>query len=262
MLPIREKIILKLPSFLGSFFILIFTKIAKLKKITIVLFLLLFGHSFSQKTAQNQRVWFAYIGQFKVSEKWGFSLEGQLRFDNQLEQNLQNAIRIGGIYFLSPKENITAGYALVHTFNSSADKFYIENRFWEQYQLNKKWNNSKNTMTHRFRLEQRWVEQSNSVNYQNRLRYLNRNLFRITNLISSKEEIYAIVQDEVLLTLGDNKINSKGIDQNRFLVGLGFNYNNNIRLELGYMNQFVTSTSGNYMMNHIVSVSLLQNLDL
>ncbi len=224
--------------------------------------MLVCGYCFSQKTVQNQRIWFSYIGQFKVSEKWGFNLEGQVRFDNHLEQSLQNAIRIGATYFLSSKESTTAGYTLVHTFNSSADKFYIENRLWEQYQLNKKWNNSKNTITHRFRLEQRWVEQSNSVNYQNRFRYLNRNLFHITNFRSSNEEVYTIVQDEVFLTLGENKINSKVIDQNRFMIGLGLNYNNNTRIELGYVNQFTTSNSSNNVMNHVISVSLLQSIDI
>lgn len=225
--------------------------------------LLIFGSCFSQ-TIQNRRVWFGYIGQYKVSEKWGCHIEAQFRLDNQLQQNLQNVIRIGGIYYLSSSETLIGGYALVNTLNALLDKFYRENRLWEQYQLNKKWNNNKNIIVHRFRLEQRWVEQLSTDNtaYQNRFRYLNRNLFHITNLKSSNEEIYAVVQDEVFLTLGNNKINSNIIDQNRFLVGLGFYYNNNIRLELGYMNQFVTSNSTNNMMNHTVSISLIQNLDL
>lgn len=223
----------------------------------------------SQKTFQNQQVWFSYTGQYKVSKNWGYHIEAQFRLDNQLQQNLQDAFRIGGIYFLSPNENLIGGYALVNVFNKSLDKFFRENRFWEQYQINKKWSNNKNTFTNRFRLEQRWVQhlatdigESNTMNYQNRFRYLNRNLFHIMNLRSTGEEIYGIVQDEVFLTLGDNKINSKVIDQNRFLIGLGLNYNNNIRLELGYVNQFVTASAGNNVMNHVVSISLLQNLDL
>lgn len=230
---------------------------------------MIYAKGFSQKTIENQRVWFAYIGQYKVSDKWGYQIEAQFRMDNQLEQNLQNLYRIGAIYYLSPRANITAGYALVKTFNASLDEFYTENRLWEQYQLNNKWNENKNTITHRLRLEQRWVEQlttdvdvNNKTNYQNRLRYLNRNLFHITNLKSNNEEIYAVVQNEVFLNLGNNKINSKFIDQNRFLIGLGLNYYNNARLEVGYMNQFVTSSYGNDVMNHTVSVSLLQNLDL
>lgn len=245
---------------------LIFTRKKELKKIGIVLLLLIYNNCFSQKTVQDQRVWFAYTGQYKVFENWGCHIEAQFRLDNQLQQNLQNLFRIGGIYYLSKTKTISGGYALVNTYNASLAEFYRENRFWEQYQLNEKWNDNKNTIIHRFRLEQRLVEQlvteSNATNYQNRFRYLNRNLFHIANLRSSNEEVYAIVQDEIFLTLGNNVINSKVIDQNRFLIGLGLNYNNNTRLELGYMNQFVTSSAGNSVMNHTVSISLLQNLDL
>jgi len=120
------------------------------------------------------------------------------------------------------------------------------------------------------RLENRWVEKlilsDNNVlslgsSFQNRLRYLNRNLFHILNFKSTNEELYAVLQNEVFFIVGNNKINTKLIDQNRFLIGLGLNYNNNIRLELGYMNHFITSTSTNNVMNHTISVSLLQNLD-
>lgn len=233
-----------------------------------LLLVLVYCSGFAQ-TKQDQRVWFAYIGQYKVSEKWGYHIEAQFRMDNQLEQNLQNLYRIGGMYFLSPRAHVTAGYSLIKTYNSGLDDFFSENRLWEQYQFNKKWADNKNTMTHRFRLEQRWVEQlatvegeSNSSNFQNRLRYLNRNVFHLANLSSEKEELYAVVQNEVFLNIGDNKVNSKVFDQNRFLVGLGLNYNSNIRLELGYMNHFITSSYGADAMNHTVSVSLLQNLDL
>ena len=124
-------------------------------------------------------------------------------------------------------------------------------------------------MTHRFRLEQRWVEQlstdvaiAGTTNYQNRLRYLNRNLFHLLNLKSESDEVYAVLQNEVFFNLGDNKINSKFIDQNRFLIGLGLNFRNNTRLELGYMNHLLTFSKGDNVMNHTISVSLLQNLDL
>lgn len=232
-----------------------------MKKIVIAL-LFIYGNCFSQKTIQGQRSWFAYIGQYKISEKWGVHIEGQLRFENHFEQNLQNVFRVGGIYFLSSKETLTAGYALVHTFSPSADEFYTEDRLWEQYQTNNRW--SRNTMTHRLRLEQRWIEQlaNATTAYQNRFRYLNRNLFHLVNLKSEKQELYAVLQDEVFLTIGTNKVNSKVVDQNRFLVGLGLNYNNTFRLELGYMNQFVTSSYGNDAMNHTVSVTLFHNLDL
>ncbi|MCF6130934.1 DUF2490 domain-containing protein [Flavobacterium wongokense] len=233
-----------------------------MKRILFLLLLLVYGNCFAQKTVQDQRTWFAYIGQWKVSEKWGFHVEGQLRYENHFDQNLQNVFRIGGIYFIKPNEHVTVGYGLIHTYSASADEFFTENRLWEQYQINNKW--SKNTMTHRLRLEQRWIEQlaDNSTAYQNRFRYMNRNLFHIADLKSDKNQIYAVLQDEVFLTIGENKVNSKFMDQNRFLVGLGLNHNNKLRLELGYMNQYVTSSYGNDAMNHTVSVTLFHNLDL
>jgi hypothetical protein len=243
----------------------IFTK-KTLKTKLALLFLLVYCSGFSQ-TKQDQRVWFAYVGQYKVSGKWGYHIEAQFRLDNQLQQNLQNAFRLGAVYFLKPNETLIGGYALVNTFNPTLEKFSRESRLWEQYQIGKKW--SENTMTHRLRLEQRWVQrlatgtgESNTTNYQNRFRYLNRNIIHLLNLRSEREEFYAVVQDEIFLALGDNKVNSKFLDQNRFLVGFGLSYNNNIRLELGYMNQFVTSSYGDDVMNHVVSISLFQNLDL
>ncbi|MEO0046207.1 MAG: hypothetical protein RL705_1398 [Bacteroidota bacterium] len=231
--------------------------------------LVVFTIVFSQHKKQDQRVWFAYTGQYKVSDHWGYHIEAQFRMDNQLEQSHQNLFRVGAIYYISASQSLSGGYALVNTFSPAANDFFKENRLWQQFQVNNKWQEGKNLMTNRFRLEQRWVEKIGVVeenvismgsNYQNRLRYLNRNLFHLTDLKSSKEELYLVLQNEVFLNLGDNDVNGKFIDQNRFLIGLGLNYNNNIRLELGYLNHFVTSSFSDDVMNHTISISLIQNL--
>jgi hypothetical protein len=211
----------------------------------------------------------AYTGQYKASPHWGYHMEAQFRMDNQLEQNLQNLFRIGAVYHFSEAKNITAGYALVNTYNATADDFFKENRLWEQYQVTKKW--SKDVLINRFRLEQRWVEQwsisefdqvtSNTV-YQNRFRVLNRFLWHLIQLKSEKESLYLVLQNELFVTIGQNSVNSKVIDQNRFLVVFGLNYNNTIRLELGYLNHYITSTSSNDLMNHTISISLFHNIVL
>jgi len=105
---------LRSSSNLEEFLCLILAKI-KLRKI-VVLLLMVCSSCFSQKTVQNQRSWFAYLGQYKISEKWGVHLESQFRFDNQFEQNLQNVFRIGGIYFYRLKKIFTLGFALVLYF--------------------------------------------------------------------------------------------------------------------------------------------------
>jgi hypothetical protein len=226
---------------------------------------------FAQEYNQDHRIWLAYTGQYQVSKHFGYHLEAQFRMDNELEFSKQNLFRIGAIYYLSPSKSITAGYGVITTYKPSLDDYYNENRAWQQYQYNHRWLKNRNTITHRFRLEQRWVEQLAQVDgnvittgreYQNRLRYLNRNLFHLFTIKDTNNEVYALLQNELFVTLGENKINKNFIDQNRFLVGLGLNYNNHIRMELGYLNHYVTSSTAKDVMNHTVSIALIQNLDL
>jgi len=242
-----------------------------MKKLFLFINLFFFSISFSQDFKQDQRVWLAYTSFLKVSNHWSYLGEAQFRMDNQLQQNKQSLFRVGALYSISSSKNITLGYALVNTFSNSLEEYFKENRLWEQFQYAKKWHNDKNLFLHRFRLEQRWVEKkarvdneikSVATNYQNRLRYFNRNLFHLCNFNSENEELYAIIQDEVFFTLGDNNINTKFIDQNRFLIGLGLNFKSNTRFELGYLNHYVTSSSTNDVMHHTISISVTQNLAL
>ena len=151
------------------------------------------------------------------------------------------------------------------------DDYFNEDRVWEQMQLNSKWNNDKNIFTNRFRFEQRFVDRIGLVdgsvrkietNFQNRFRYLNRNLFHIMDFKSGNEELYLVLQDEVFLNIGDNKVNSSFFDQNRFLFGFGINYKNSIRFEVAYLNHYVNPSVGNDKMNHTFSLTLFQNLIL
>ncbi len=226
---------------------------------------------FAQKTTYDQAVWVAYTGQYKFTQKFGTHLEVQWRGDANFEQNRQNLFRIGGMYYLNNQITLSAGYGLIKTYQPSLQDFFTENRAWEQIQYNHNWKENKNTMTHRFRLEQRFVDKIvlnsddevivEATNYQNRLRYLNRNLLHLFTFNNDRNKAYAILQDELFFNIGDNKVNANFFDQNRLLVGFGINYEDTIRLEVGYLNHFTTPSSGNNIMNHNVSMSITHNLD-
>jgi len=167
-----------------------------MKRLYTILAVGCFAFGFSQALKQDQRVWMAYVGQYKASPKWGYHMEAQFRMDNQLEQNMQNLFRVGAVYHLSESKNITAGYALVNTYSAVADDYFKENRLWEQYQITTKW--SKDILINRFRMEQRWVEQfgiselgqtASETAYQNRFRVLNRFLWHLTTLKAEKEQL-------------------------------------------------------------------------
>lgn len=242
-----------------------------MKKHLLALALLpMFG--FGQAMKQDQANWFAYVGSYNVSPKWGYHIEAQFRLNDQLSRNNQNLFRFGGFYNLNKKAVIRAGYGLINTLQPALDNYFNEDRIWEDFQYNHKWHSDKNLFTNRFRLEQRFVDklgitQDGSIakaetNYQNRLRYLNRHTFHLANFKSGNEELYGVVQDEVFMNLGSNNVNPKFLDQNRFHIGIGFNYKNSIRFEVTYLNHFINPGSGPDQMNHTFSLCLFQNLIL
>lgn len=241
-------------------------------KVILSFLLVLFSVSGNaQSMKHNQANWFAYVGQFKVSEKWGVHTEAQFRLDEDLNRAQQNLFRLGGTYFIKPSTSITAGYGYITTYNAGWDEYFKENRIWQQLAHNHHWNNHKNTMHHRIRLEQRFVDKLGKTNesvsvlathYQNRFRYLNRNLIHLMELSDSNNSLYGIIQNEIFVNIGNNKVNSKTWDQNRLFAGLGMHFKNHTRLELGYLNHYLNPSQGNDIMNHTVSLSILQNVAL
>ena len=48
-----------------------------------------------------------------------------------------------------------------------------------------------------------------------------------------------------------------GLDQNRVFAGVGYNFNQNIKTELGYMNQYIRKVNQSDRISHALSISLL-----
>lgn len=84
----------------------VFRMITPNKPIFILLFLMQINLLFSQKSIQNQANWFAYTGQYKVSQKWGVHLEAQFRMDGDLEVSRQNLFRLGAIYYPRDRKSV------------------------------------------------------------------------------------------------------------------------------------------------------------
>lgn len=223
----------------------------------------------TDKTIQNHQNWFVYAGQYKLNEKWGIHLDVQFRMDENIKFAKQNLIRPGLIYNLDPNSNVAAGYAYINTQNSTLNAYATEHRIWEQFIYGHKLGSL--PLSHRFRVEQRFVEKlkagetggvvSEGYHYGNRLRYLNRTIYNITQKPEVRDVFYLALQDEVFLNVASPDINKNFFDQNRFMIGFGVFHDKKTRLELGYLNQFLNPNSGPNVMNHILQVSVQQNLD-
>jgi hypothetical protein len=234
----------------------------KMKKFFIVALLGITSLIYSQKT-HHEGIWLAYTGQFKFSNRVGVHVEAQNRNYGLFETNIQNLYRAGLNFYVAPQTSLTVGYALVDTYNSGFGEYFKEDRIWEQLQFYHDAITDNSTMLHRFRLEQRWVESLalNEMVYQNRLRYMNRMLIHLAELKNEKS-IYGVVQNELFIPLGENKITTNFLDQNRLTLGAGINFNNKTRIELGYLNQFLNPFSDHEIINHNLSLAVFQSLNL
>lgn len=227
----------------------------------------------AQKIISPQsHAWAMYVGTHKLSEKWSVMTEYQWRRADGFKHWQQSLLRFGLDYNLNPNVSIMAGYAWVKTYpygNQPVLHEFDENRIFEQVNLKSKIGNIE--VQHRYRLEQRFLEQfekdasNNMVQvdpiFRQRLRYR----AMITIPLSKKEltdnTLFMNLNDEVFLGFGSG-IGKNIMDQNRFIAALGWRFNRTFNVQLGYLNQFIAKTDGVKMeSNHTLWISTTYNLD-
>lgn len=234
------------------------------KKISLLALCLLsaIGQLSAQQLNHAYQQWYTYFGTAQLSKHWSIPFDVQARIRNGISDKGQILNRAGLQYMPGSKAGYLLGYAYVTTYSDGADAWAPEHRIFEQFLY--KHTARKFTMTHRVRFEQRWVGQKTaghsdvqSWKYGHRLRYFNRTQFPVKTT-----PFYVALQNELFMNMWNNKINDKFIDQNRFLVTPGFAVQPNLKLEAGYMNQFIQPAAGDKTMNHILHLAVFHNFSL
>lgn len=183
--------------------------------------------------------WFMYFynHQFNNSN-WGIQGDFQYRDWQGLGDLEQLMLRSGVTY--TPKNSgimFTLGFANITTGEfGDSDDIFNENRIYQEALFSQKLG-GRFYLTHRFRYEQRFVE---NQDFRTRYRY---NLF--LNVPFNKQDlspnvVYLALYNELFINgetnIGDNR-EVELFDRNRTYLGLGYVYNPKIRFQLGWMNQ-------------------------
>lgn len=180
--------------------------------------------------------WLIYIGNKKLNSKWNIHNEVQYRNYNAVGDLEQLLLRAGLGYNISDRDNILLGYGYILSENyiGGTDNTMTVNEHRIFQQFTSKQNVGKLKLSHRYRFEQRFVEED----FKLRFRYFLGLNVPLKSNESGASLFYLSAYNEIFL-------NSKSaiFDRNRLYGGLGYNVSKNVKIELGYMNQFFETTS-------------------
>lgn len=245
-----------------------------MKKLYLIFFLSISAITISAqqvKTTTNvQQVWFGYLNQTRLSDKWGIWFDAHLRTKEDFFTNFsQSILRAGLTYYLSDATKLTAGYAYVNHFpaDNHGKVSQPEHRPWQQIQWNTKYGSKR--MMQWIRLEERYRRKvlndstlGNGHNFNYRVRY---NIYYEIPL--SKRGVVPnswsfIVNDELHINFGKEVLNNY-FDQNRFFLGFKYQANATDNLQFGYMYLFQQLAAANRYRNiHAPRIFYFYNLDL
>lgn len=178
--------------------------------------------------------WLMYFGNKKIDKNLNWHSEVQYRNYNAIGDLEQLLLRTGIGYNLTENNNnilLGYGYILSQNYIPSVDEKASvgEHRIYQQF-ITKQNVGKRVTLQHRYRFEQRFVEED----FKMRFRYfLGLNVF-----VNPEKTIYISAYNEIFLN-SQNAI----FDRNRLYTGFGYKLNSTFKFELGYMNQFFGSAS-------------------
>lgn len=198
---------------------------------------------------EDGRAWFTVnaIGSLPAKD-WHWYAEIQPRFREEASEFDQVIIRPAVFYNTSKQSSIWAGYAHVVTDPAGRSSF-DEHRVWQQFLHNFQPIGAVSIQS-RTRLEQRFIENADDTGYKIR------QMIRLTMPSKLHDQLTWVAYDEYFLNLNETDYGARrGFDQNRAFVGVNWTFNPSVKLEVGYLNQYINAKNTNSM-NHVVSTMI------
>jgi hypothetical protein len=215
-------------------------------------------YNLKAQTVNQNSGWLMFVNNTKINNKWGIAFDAQFRSAADWKYVRNVLIRPGATYYMNDRNNVTLGY-LFTTTHSNADGLakntLIENRIFEQYIFTHKL--ASIFASHRFRLEQRFIETQGDAIFSQRLRYF----FRLIQPLAKQQEAFnkgafVALQNETFFNVQNKaKLNDSFFDQNRAYLALGYRFSKKFDVEAGYLNQASHGLTNNTI-NHVAQLAV------
>nr|QMP82997.1 MAG: hypothetical protein [Caudoviricetes sp.] len=227
----------------------------------IILILILLPFSVNADTENLFGQWTALFvnGKFGKDSPWNYMFEANIR-SSEYPKSYNNdgfdigsvPIRLGVGYQIDKENSVIGGYLFQYSDPPYAKYSVYENRVWEQY-MNIQDYKEYGKLQLRSRFEQRTITSDSGVGL--RIRQQVKYSYPIDKKwgLAISEEVFVNCN-----TVSWGPV--EGFDQNRLFIGPYVNINDNVKVEMGYQNVFVSKDLVDDQMNHIMAINLYYNV--
>lgn len=201
-------------------------------RLTIILSIITLN-SFAQNTENQTGNWLMYFGQNRLSDQWSIHSEIQYRNHTVAPNNTEQLLLRTGLNYHAENIMLTAGYGHIGSHVYLSDKKapeVEEHRIWQQFITVNKVGRLK--LEHRYRIEQRWVNNE----FKNRLRYRLMAFYPINKPTIEKGTIFLGIYDEIFINTQQTYF-----DRNRLYGALGYQINQLTGIQAGVLHQEVNT---------------------
>ena len=148
-------------------------------------------------------------------------------------------------YDVTDRSSGWVGFAVIPSFPVSGGTV-LEKRLFQQYLWSGR--GLGGSVTLRTRLEQRWTEGNTGLAWRVRQQV------RYSRPFAPRSRFSWVGTEEIIVHANETARYDRGLDQNRAFGGISRTISEQVRIEIGYLNQYSHSVIGPDRMNHILSV--------
>jgi hypothetical protein len=236
------------------------------KKTAFILFLLI-SHlpSLAQTERENQ-----FVNEYEFNKVTGKKTAIELDLShtytsginetNPLYQSSQISGTLWAHYYASKKWKLSGFVSYLHNQDvpEITQKKLPEIRFTAQsiyYFIRKD-----NVLTNRFRIEDRILQDNDSLTIVYRFREMVKLVYPISIIKFGKGSLYSIASEEIIFKTNSSTTGSDFFDRNRLTLGFGYSFSDAFQFEIAYINEYLPRLTNDKMFNCISTTLIFNDL--
>lgn len=239
---------------------------------SLALLLPFFTYAQSKNISRQQLAWFRYYNKLILTDTWQIHTQVEERTYVFPGKQHQFTARTQLIYKINSNTSVSQGF--VYMLQSPQDPrststFSVPELRPYQELILKNDLGKRLKLQHRYKLEERFFHKNNSrqekllPGYDFNLRFRYQLQLQYTLLyIKENSPLRLVLSDELMVNFGEEIVHNS-FDQNRFTIGVAYDFTKSFGAEIDYINWFQQRASGKDFYNrHIMRFTLYHTIDL